>query len=377
MTTILIPTIRNDIHAAAVAHVLREMGHHPIRWFCQDLPEAATASCSIGRESERIVLQEGSLPSAEVQDVDVLWNRRVGDPVVKNPEADPGDRQVARNEMKQMLRGLMATVSRRAFAVNDYGAARSAGKIQQLCAARRLGLRIPETLISNDPARIKAFLRAHETDGTIFKSFRPVVWTGSAGSVTLFTHQVTMDQLPSDVLLQMSPGIFQAMVPKAFEVRVTCMGAQQFAVKLDSQSRPASRIDWRLEDMNLPMVPLPLPAEIAAACRSLMQRLGLVFGCFDFIVTPEGDYVFLEINQMGQFLWVEEVVPELPLLDAFCQFLISRDPDFRYSPGRTRFPFAEICPAAEAMIDEDLTKHVEPDEYWQMVREGVPPVGRT
>jgi glutathione synthase/RimK-type ligase-like ATP-grasp enzyme len=31
----------------------------------------------------------------------------------------------------------------------------------------------------------------------------------------------------------------------------------------------------------------------------------LNFGCFDFIVTPEGEYVFLECNPNGQWLWIE------------------------------------------------------------------------
>ena len=69
---------------------------------------------------------------------------------------------------------------------------------------------------------------------------------------------------------------------------------------------------------------------MAEWCRALLRRLGLVFGCIDFIVTPEGEYVFLEVNQMGQFLWVELANPEFPLLQAFAEFLVSQDPEFRF-----------------------------------------------
>lgn len=41
------------------------------------------------------------------------------------------------------------------------------------------------------------------------------------------------------------------------------------------------------------------------------------------IVTPGGDYVFLEVNEMGQFLWIEAANPEIRLLDHFCSFLMS------------------------------------------------------
>ncbi len=335
MATILIPTIQNDIHATAVALVLEQMGHRPIRWFCQDLPEAATASFRVGTQAGRVILRPTAEAGIAPQNVDIFWNRRVGDPIIKNPDAQPSDQKVARQEMKQFVRGLVQTLSERAFAVNDHEAARRANKLYQLHVATQLGFHIPETLISNDPEHIKAFLRQHEDAGVIFKGFRPVTWVAGKRTAQLYTHEVRLGMLPYDPMLQLSPGIFQTQVPKAFEVRVTCMGAELFAAKLDSQSSQAGRVDWRQEVPSaMPTSRMELPGKIADRCRSLLKRLGLVFGCLDFIVTPSGEYVFLEVNQMGQFLWVEEVAPELPLLQAFCEFLVSRDRTFA-SPARS------------------------------------------
>src|SRR5215471_12601430 len=115
MATVLIPTIHRDIHAAAVAIVLEQMGHQPLRWFCGDLPEAATASFAIGSGAEGLAIREASGLPVDVAAVDVLWNRRVGDPVVRSPAALPCDRQVAFDEMKSFLRGMLATISDRAF----------------------------------------------------------------------------------------------------------------------------------------------------------------------------------------------------------------------------------------------------------------------
>jgi hypothetical protein len=42
-------------------------------------------------------------------------------------------------------------------------------------------------------------------------------------------------------------------------------------------------------------------------------------------VTSTDEYIFLEVNEMGQFLWKELVLPELKLLDKFCEFLISNN----------------------------------------------------
>jgi glutathione synthase/RimK-type ligase-like ATP-grasp enzyme len=36
-----------------------------------------------------------------------------------------------------------------------------------------------------------------------------------------------------------------------------------------------------------------------------MHRLGLVYGAIDVRLTPEGRYVFLEVNPAGQWLFIE------------------------------------------------------------------------
>jgi glutathione synthase/RimK-type ligase-like ATP-grasp enzyme len=263
------------------------------------------------------------------------------------------------------------TLPERAFAVNDYHRASAAeNKLVQLRAARALGFALPETLVSNDPRRIRAFLDRHAATGTICKSFRPVTWEGEQHVAILYTSKITAEQLPSDATMQLAPAIFQSYVDKAYEVRVTAMGHELFAARLDSQRSARGSVDWRLIDQQeLAVEPLALPDEVACMCRSLLARLGLVFGCFDFVVTPAGDYVFLEINQMGQFLWKEQACPELPLLQAFCDFLLSRDPAFRYAPRAGAVRFADVEPAAGELIAHDRRTHVQPDRYRHIVPE--------
>ena len=49
-----------------------------------------------------------------------------------------------------------------------------------------------------------------------------------------------------------------------------------------------------------------LPPETAAKLHELMGRLGLTYGAIDLRLTPEGRYVFLEVNPAGQFLYIEQ-----------------------------------------------------------------------
>ena len=63
-----------------------------------------------------------------------------------------------------------------------------------------------------------------------------------------------------------------------------------------------------------------MPDEIKKACVDLTKYYGLEFGAIDLVLTPEGNYVFLEINPNGQWAWIE-VLTRLPISDAIANLL--------------------------------------------------------
>jgi glutathione synthase/RimK-type ligase-like ATP-grasp enzyme len=65
-----------------------------------------------------------------------------------------------------------------------------------------------------------------------------------------------------------------------------------------------------------------LPQEVESQCVHLTRALGLAFGAIDLILTPQGEYVFLEINPNGQWAWLQQVIPSLPLREALADLLI-------------------------------------------------------
>ena len=371
MASILIPTIADDVHAAAVARVLERLGHRAVRWFCADFPQRASISFDPGAAGSSLLRPGAGQPELALSDIDIFWNRRIGQPVLETALPD-GDRQYALREAATLLAGTLELVSQRSFAVNPmHRVAVAENKAVQLAIAQELGFTVPQTLLSNDPARIRAFLRTHVREGAIFKSFRPVTWESDDRLAMLYTARVTEDALPDDELLRLGPAIFQACVPKACELRVTCMGDELLAARLDSQTTADGRLDWRIAHaQDLPVTRIELPVDVQARCRALMRRLGLVFGCIDFIVTPAGEHVFLEINQMGQFLWVEQACPEIPMLQTFCEFLVSRDPGFRRARGApVRFRFADEHEEALALLATEHDAHLRPTRASHVVHE--------
>jgi hypothetical protein len=61
---------------------------------------------------------------------------------------------------------------------------------------------------------------------------------------------------------------------------------------------------------------------VEAALRRLMDSFELNFASLDMIVTPEGEFVFLELNPNGQWLWLELELG-LPLVATMADLLMS------------------------------------------------------
>jgi hypothetical protein len=56
-----------------------------------------------------------------------------------------------------------------------------------------------------------------------------------------------------------------------------------------------------------------------------MDSFGLNFASLDMIVTPDGEFVFLELNPNGQWLWLEYELG-LPLVASMADLLTSNLP---------------------------------------------------
>ena len=100
----------------------------------------------------------------------------------------------------------------------------------------------------------------------------------------------------------------QNYVEKKYELRITVCNEDVIACKIDSQSLDddKGKVDWRQGyDYGLKQEIVEIPNEIKTFCTSFLKEMHLNFGCFDFIVTPNDEYVFLECNPNGQWLWIE------------------------------------------------------------------------
>lgn len=271
----------------------------------------------------------------------MVWFRRpVG--VNVSTAVHPSDRSFVGGEWGEIVRAF-GYAAASAFWVNPIESiSRANNKPTQLALALSHGATIPETLITNDVEELGDFLDQHEE--VIFKPLHSALWEVGEKKFGAYTSLIGRQDISPREKIQACPGIYQVRIPKAFEVRAQFFGATCFAVRIESQALDKGTVDWRRERGNPALLAeaIALPSKVEDQCRAIMRSLGLVSGAFDFIVTPSGDWIFLEVNEAGQFMFLEMWCESIPILDAFVNFLESRSPDFVYATTSDRVRLASI-----------------------------------
>ena len=358
----LIHTEPCDLHAIVVACMLRDRGHAVGRLIGMAFPEYESISFRpAGEEATSFRLSCGET-TFEADKVEAVWYRRPRS--IRLPaQVHESDREYAYNECTELYRSFVFAPAD-AFWVNPIASQNlSNNKVLQLRVARRIGLVVPDTLVSNVPSEVREFVGAGQR--VIYKPLRGASWLVDGEVHGTYTTPVTAADLPSDGLLQACPGIYQALVRKSYEVRAQFFGGTCMAIKIDSNQMEYGEYDWRrhqtTSDPNAE--PVTLPDNIETLCLRMMRELKIVSGAFDFIVDDSGYWVFLEVNPVGQFAFLERWCPDLPGMAAFCGFIESRDPEFEFR-GRGQYASLADIMASDtyrAMMADDMARYEKRD----------------
>ncbi len=298
-----------------VAEALARRGAVPFRLDTDRFPQEVQLAATFDHNGRRCLVLDGER-RLDLQQVRAVWNRRFWSPVFAE-DLDPGYRDLCEAEstalLHGVLRGLTSVVS-----VNDPVRGSAAeDKLCQLELAADVGLPIPRTLITNDPASLRAFHL--ELDGRVVgKLLRAVSTSMDASGPSVRTSEIAAEDLEQSAGLRYCPMIFQEQIPKAVELRVVVVGEKLFigalesADTLDWRRSSAGELAWRHDQVD------PLTAD---RLRALMARLGLLFGAADIIRDPDGREVFLEVNPAGEWGMLERDL-ELPISEAIAGVLL-------------------------------------------------------
>ncbi|MEV0282424.1 ATP-grasp ribosomal peptide maturase [Streptomyces sp. NPDC050610] len=305
MGAILILTGRDDLTADAVVEELAKRGEEVVRFDTADFPTASRLAVSLTGDGWAGLLA-GSR-RVRLESVKSVWWRRPNE--FRTPDDWPGvARALALSEARSGLLGVLGSLPVRW--INHPAADAAANyKPRQLAVAARVGLDVPRSVITSDPDHAREFIGA---DQVVYKGLGGGVLGPGGKRQFLPVALVSADEV--DDGLAGTAHLLQERVPKAFEVRLTVIGSRMFPVAIHAGSE-AARLDWRSDYRSLAYGPVDMPPEVVKGVRRLMDELGLYFGALDFAVTPDGRWVFFEVNPNGQWHWIA-VKAGIPLVQA-------------------------------------------------------------
>jgi MvdC family ATP-grasp ribosomal peptide maturase len=318
--TVLLLTHSGDFYTVdLVAQALARRGARPIRFNTDLFPSLVKLSARAGDErAAHLFTEAGEQTSAD--EVRAVWARKLWSPRIAN-DLDERYRSMCVGESVAALEGFLDALHSARW-VNDLDCQREAeNKQRQLRLAADAGLRVPRTLVTNDPAAARQFFA--ETDGeAIVKLLRPLDVSMDAVKPFVYTNRLRAEDLDSAEGLRHSPMVFQELIPKAYELRVACVAGETFAGALDATGTSRGHTDWRrAAPEECRWQKAQLPTEVASSLQTLMSELGLVFGAIDLICTPAGEHVFLEVNPSGEWGMLERDLG-LPISEAIAKALL-------------------------------------------------------
>jgi glutathione synthase/RimK-type ligase-like ATP-grasp enzyme len=320
---ILVVSYATEDHTTEVVRRLEAQGREVCLMDLGDFPARAELALSWGNGEPPSYRASTSKGRADLRRARAGWWRRV-----RPFEAAPGVRSRARvfaeSETSQAVFGMLDSLS--CPWINPRLPDEAAHhKPSQWAVAHQVGLRLPRTLVTNEPQAARRFIQQVGVGRTVFKAF--LASTEDWRETRLVLHE-DLDRLDS---VRYAPVIFQEYI-KGVDLRITIVGEKVFAAAIDAR-RTSYPVDMRMAVGEATVSPMTLPGEVVSALRRLMDRLGLVYGAIDMRRSDDGAYYFLEVNPAGQWLFVESRTG-LPISQAVADSLASLDE--APSPGAGR-----------------------------------------
>jgi len=184
-------------------------------------------------------------------------------------------------------------------------------KVYQLYMAKEIGLKVPNSLITNSSKGVQDFILKQNS---IIKPLS--LGKFFEGDKVHIIHTNTVDSSIKVDNLELSPSYFQEYIEKEYEIRLTVVNNHFFPVKIITKGK----VDWRTDEaQGVEFENTTIPHDIEVKCLKLLKNLDLNFGAFDFLV-KDGEYIFLEVNPNGQWLWLEKEL-NLNIAQAIFDFL--------------------------------------------------------
>lgn len=246
-----------------------------------------------------------------IKDIHIAWYLR--EAAFERSKDEGLETRFAENEARVALRSLLSVLDCAWVNRQETLDLLKSNKLYQQLVAERVGFCTPRTLVSNDPSEVVRFSK--DENGLLLKTIG-YMRLDEKGETFLYSQRFEHDEIASSgPAIRSCPVYAQEYVKKRYEYRVMVIGKQVLTCRIDSQSCDSTKVDWRHYDFErVAHTCAELPVSIQQRLVEFMQKIGLRYGALDLIETPEGEFVFLEVNPSGQWGWIADLaglsVPE-------------------------------------------------------------------
>jgi hypothetical protein len=293
------------------------------RLYTEEFPQKVTVTVEPGLEGT-IRLAERQVTLADVEGV---WHYLPGacQPL---PDLDPIPAKLVWQESETTLGGVYRSLADRRWVNWPYNAQVAWYKAYQLRLAAQVGFKTPRTIITNHPDEALAFL--HACGGQmVYKPMRPIQLTDPSGlpSHQVFVTLITQADIEAHLdSIRVGPCMFQEFFLKTNDLTIYVIGERVWAAIIHSQDETVEhKVDYRQNWLRgCAYSPVLIPPQIEEMCLQMTRQMGLAMCNFDLILTPGGDYVFVDANPTDQWILIEDLVG-FPLCAAIVDELLGVD----------------------------------------------------
>lgn len=323
MKSILIITCKSDVHADFVTIELRKSGCDVIRLNTEDFSHNIIFNCKYLKNEwiyDFFILDANLRFTSD--DFNIVWYRKPKE-IINLTVIDRHVADFVKEEYDYFLRSFYAINVNKTW-VNPFMSNRNANqKLPNLKLASELGLTVPKTLITNDIDEASHFVNLCKSD-ILVKTFH---YSGFVINETDIWHCFAKRLNKNDFedykdSIRLAPTFLQQYIEKELELRVTIIGSNVFTAAIHSQETEKAKDDWRaIDSYQIKHSIYTLPDNVSKCLLKFNSHYGLRFSTFDIILTPSGEYVFLECNPNGQWYWIEELT-KMPMAKALADLMI-------------------------------------------------------
>lgn len=238
----------------------------------------------------------------ELDSVKTIFFRRI--PSKFENFENNADAPYLNNERKHFLEGVFLSLSQAKWINPMFATQIAERKILQLRLAKQFGLIVPKTIITNNPIKADEFLKNNKSSIIKPISNGLQVLTDETYSIYTSVIESTFFEKYRKENIFDTPVFLQERIQNKFDIRVTIIGNNIFSVAINKLDK--NEVDWRKPEIEKEYRVIQLPKSLENKLLKYHKHLNLVYSAIDLIQTDNNEFVFLEINPVGEWVWLEK-----------------------------------------------------------------------